>query len=544
VSSRGSVRRLAASTHRRTFGGSSAPAAVALSSILPAALAASLRHSAASGSPAASQTFTVSAYVDRPLLVDGFKFDVRLYVLVTSFDPPRVYLHQQGLARFATRPYSDDPRALSDRFMHLTNYSVNKRAAGFTEGKDEDDAHGHKWGLPALRARLLADPRVGPAGSARLWRNIDQVLLRTVLAAHSSATAGDGSARPRGGAGGATAAASPFGGGAKQRRDRRPTPTRTRAARSDQAPAGAEDWAGKGDDEAAEEDAAAEDFLAREAGDRFQLFGMDVLVDSDLRPWLLEANLAPSMAAAAPLDVGVKSSVLADSLNLACIPVPRRAPPAAGRACRSDATASDGPADMAAEPATDRAADPAVIDRAADLSTLGSAPVRGQRSAEPASSGGEVETAGASGAGSAAAPGSAVAVSPTADDADTASLPASTRAGLLSDLSPEECRAARCAELEFRRRGGFRRLFPNAADPAGLAVMSQLLEAGPHRRRAEALAAYMLRAGDAARGGQAGQEGGLPVPPSVDETKRHAARLLRRRSVDGTAPLPASARRS
>ena len=57
---------------------------------------------------------------------------------MTSFDPLRIYIFEDGLARFATTDYVGDhsSRSIRNRYMHLTNYSINKKSQHFVKNVD------------------------------------------------------------------------------------------------------------------------------------------------------------------------------------------------------------------------------------------------------------------------------------------------------------------------------------------------------------------------------------------------------------------------
>lgn len=48
----------------------------------------------------------------------------------------------------------------------------------------------------------------------------------------------------------------------------------------------------------------------------FQIFGMDIFIDSDFKPWLLEVNHTPSFCTDSPLDYNIKKNVLRDTLHI------------------------------------------------------------------------------------------------------------------------------------------------------------------------------------------------------------------------------------
>ncbi|KAJ4461331.1 putative Tubulin polyglutamylase TTLL5 [Paratrimastix pyriformis] len=230
-----------------------------------------------------------SRYLRNPLLVDGYKFDLRIYVSMTSVDPLVIYRHEYGLARFATEKYSPQERYQDNRFMHLTNYSVNKNNSLFVENRDADvDDFGSKWSLRALWAHLRAN-HIDVDG---LLGRIDDLIVKTILSAEHEIFPASQRYLPT------RSVPTP------------PCPSLRLPGRE------AEPSSPPVLDTAL---IAVVDVTVRRHH-AFELFGFDILVDDQLKPWVLEVNLSPSLACGSPLDSFIKNAVVSELLNMAAIP--------------------------------------------------------------------------------------------------------------------------------------------------------------------------------------------------------------------------------
>ncbi|XP_064621564.1 tubulin polyglutamylase TTLL5-like isoform X3 [Lineus longissimus] len=188
----------------------------------------------------------VSRYLSNPLLVDGFKFDIRLYVAVTSYDPLLIYLYEEGLTRFSTVKYDKATKHIRNQCMHLTNYSVNKKNQDYVQNDDADvEDYGNKWSLGALLRYLRSEGK----DTTGLMLRIEDVVIKTIISAEMHVAT-------------ACRMFMPF------------------------------------------------------KGNCFEVYGFDILIDENLRPWILEVNLSPSLACDAPLDLKIKSNMVSDLFSL------------------------------------------------------------------------------------------------------------------------------------------------------------------------------------------------------------------------------------
>ncbi|XP_078388467.1 tubulin polyglutamylase ttll6-like [Cetorhinus maximus] len=184
-------------------------------------------------------------YISKPFLIDGFKFDLRIYVLVTSCDPFRIYIYNEGLARFATSKYSDPSNSnLDDICMHLTNYAINKHSKNFV--RDGDGSSKRK--LSSFNKWLEQHGH----NTTKVWADIEDVIIKTLVSAY---------------------------------------PILKHNYRT-----------------------CFSNHLFGSAC--FEILGFDILMDRNLKPWLLEVNHSPSFTTDSKLDREVKDHLLYDTICL------------------------------------------------------------------------------------------------------------------------------------------------------------------------------------------------------------------------------------
>ncbi|KAK6171226.1 hypothetical protein SNE40_019461 [Patella caerulea] len=176
----------------------------------------------------------VQRYITNPMLISGYKFDLRLYVAVPSFHPLNIYIHQESIVRFSTEKY--DLNSLNNVFAHLTNSSINKYSPNYSAGK-ERVGPGCKWTLTQLRYYFHQnniDDRL-------LWQRIINIVTLTLITQSPSVPKVDNC---------------------------------------------------------------------------FELYGFDILVDANQKPWLLEVNFSPSLSADCQADYLVKKPVVHDLIDM------------------------------------------------------------------------------------------------------------------------------------------------------------------------------------------------------------------------------------
>ena len=194
----------------------------------------------------------VQRYLHRPHLLEGYKYDLRIYVLLSSLQPLRIFIFREGLVRVCTEKYQPVEKNLENVQMHLTNYAINKDSETFVqpEGMEDHEQEGaHKRTITSLMNTLRAEGH----DVDRLWKDIGEVCVKTIISVQPHLEHTYFTCRQR----------------------------------SDDPGFGC-----------------------------FELLGFDIMMDYKLRPSLLEINHSPSFTCDSPMDTAVKTAVIRGTMEM------------------------------------------------------------------------------------------------------------------------------------------------------------------------------------------------------------------------------------
>eukprot|EP00924_Labyrinthula_sp_SR-Ha-C_P008878 snap_masked-scaffold_2-processed-gene-5.23-mRNA-1 protein AED:0.23 eAED:0.23 QI:0/-1/0/1/-1/1/1/0/567 len=196
---------------------------------------------------ASGEPFVVQKYIKNPLLLSGLKFDLRLYVLVTSCSPElECFLYNEGLARFCTENFeASEAEDELNIFRHLTNYALSKQTAKF-----EGDIYQYKMLLSKLFSKL--EVFYEQTDIQELWKEIKYIITKTLLSIQNSLE---------------NEYIAWFGAKSKQ------------------------------------------DFSC------FEILGFDLLIDENLKPWLIEVNCSPSLHTETDIDQALKHGLISETIE-------------------------------------------------------------------------------------------------------------------------------------------------------------------------------------------------------------------------------------
>jgi hypothetical protein len=119
----------------------------------------------------------ITHYISNPHLINRKKYDLRLYVLITGYTPLKIYLFEDGLTRFCSEEYNLDESKLNDKYIHLTNYSINKNNENFEKNDDTEKEEGNKWSILAFK-KYLKEKKID---FNKLWKKIKDIIIKTIL---------------------------------------------------------------------------------------------------------------------------------------------------------------------------------------------------------------------------------------------------------------------------------------------------------------------------------------------------------------------------
>ncbi|GMR59882.1 hypothetical protein PMAYCL1PPCAC_30077, partial [Pristionchus mayeri] len=110
----------------------------------------------------------VQKFIDNPLLIDNRKFDLGIYVVVTSLNPLRVYVYDDVLIRFCPKDYHPFDAADVDKYVVGDDYTPIWEIPSLMKLYNE--------GRYSMRETISAQLRKENKDASRIWKQLNEII--------------------------------------------------------------------------------------------------------------------------------------------------------------------------------------------------------------------------------------------------------------------------------------------------------------------------------------------------------------------------------
>ena len=150
-------------------------------------------------------------------------------------------MYNDGLARFATEKYNLEEEDFENRFVHLTNYSLQKKNESYQQNnsRQSNNLRASKWSLKTLQKVFEDHNKDYKTVKAKM----KELIIKTIISVESKIIEGF-------------------------------------------------------------------EYSPKNKNSCFELYGFDIMIDSNLKPWLIEVNISPSLSSSSPFDKTLKTKLI------------------------------------------------------------------------------------------------------------------------------------------------------------------------------------------------------------------------------------------
>ena len=123
--------------------------------------------------------YLISRYISKPHLINNKKYDLRVYVLISSLFPLKIYMYKEGLVRFATEEYIKGD--YKNVFIHLTNYSINKKNIPRYNINDNNENYQNysKWSFSQYKEYFESNNQ--GEHYKNIMRKVKDIIVKTII---------------------------------------------------------------------------------------------------------------------------------------------------------------------------------------------------------------------------------------------------------------------------------------------------------------------------------------------------------------------------